>query len=247
MKYTMKMPYDMEELVPVVRTLTEKYTGKQSTSVTYEMAERLMGAVLFCINEYWQEAATKAVDTNELLKKDEKLPPKEAYEKGYQAVVRKVLRAKAVYEELITDFRWYGNLALYDTVLKGMPAFFTQYDARFFPQDHILTLDYPILRKLEKLCGVDRIYEYLQCIRLEQRILSGFSGDKAEKILKRHHAGYKELFLNLPSVLINTVIEEMTDSEAADSEATDSKKQFALELLIKEHYDGSQEILEYLR
>lgn len=43
------MEYTMEELVPVVGKLAEKYTAYESTSITYEKAEQLMGAVLYCI------------------------------------------------------------------------------------------------------------------------------------------------------------------------------------------------------
>lgn len=45
------MTYKMEELLPVVGKLAEKYTSFESTSVTYEKAEQLMGAVLYCIRE----------------------------------------------------------------------------------------------------------------------------------------------------------------------------------------------------
>ena len=42
------MDYEMEELVPIVGKLAEKYTANESTSITYEKAEQLMGAVLYC-------------------------------------------------------------------------------------------------------------------------------------------------------------------------------------------------------
>lgn len=37
--------YSMEELLPVVAWLTRKYTSNESTSITYEKARQLMGAV----------------------------------------------------------------------------------------------------------------------------------------------------------------------------------------------------------
>ena len=40
------MDYKMEELLPVVSELAQKYTGYESTSITYEKAQMLMGAVL---------------------------------------------------------------------------------------------------------------------------------------------------------------------------------------------------------
>lgn len=36
------MEYEMEELIPLVKELCDRYTGKESTSVTYEAAQRLM-------------------------------------------------------------------------------------------------------------------------------------------------------------------------------------------------------------
>ena len=42
----------MEELLPVVAALGEKYTGYEHSSVTYEKAQMLMEAVLYCIGEY---------------------------------------------------------------------------------------------------------------------------------------------------------------------------------------------------
>ena len=46
------MDYTMEELLPVVGKLMEKYTSLSSTSVTYETAQQLMGAVLYCLGSY---------------------------------------------------------------------------------------------------------------------------------------------------------------------------------------------------
>lgn len=45
------MSNKIEAILPLVKELTEKYTGKASTSVTYEVAQQLMGAALYCINE----------------------------------------------------------------------------------------------------------------------------------------------------------------------------------------------------
>ncbi len=43
--------YRMEELIPIVGRLAEKYTGFESSSITYEKAGQLMEAVLYCIHE----------------------------------------------------------------------------------------------------------------------------------------------------------------------------------------------------
>lgn len=43
--------YDMAELLPVAAWLTDKYTSRESSSVTYETAAVLMEAVCYCIQE----------------------------------------------------------------------------------------------------------------------------------------------------------------------------------------------------
>ena len=45
------MNYSVEELMPVFEKLAEKYAGYESTSITYEKAEQLMEAVIYCICE----------------------------------------------------------------------------------------------------------------------------------------------------------------------------------------------------
>ena len=47
----MQMNYEMEELLPIVGKLAGQYTSNESGSVTYETANQLMGAVIYCIRE----------------------------------------------------------------------------------------------------------------------------------------------------------------------------------------------------
>ena len=143
--------YELEELVPVVAKLTEKYTSKESTSVSYEKARQLMEAVIYCIHEC--EGGNQLVG-------NEKLQAKDAYEYGYQKLLQKVQQAQDAYSELIVDFNAFGNENYYDTVTKGIIGFFRYYDARFAPQDTILTMDYPTIRPIVRLNGIDAIEKY---------------------------------------------------------------------------------------
>ena len=51
------MEYELEELFPVVAELARKYTSGESTSITYERANHLMEAVLYCIHQCGSEYA----------------------------------------------------------------------------------------------------------------------------------------------------------------------------------------------
>lgn len=173
------MNYEMEELVPLVAKLANKYTGMDSSSLSYEAAEQLMGAVLYCIDATEQSAGqeeNKMVTTGYA-------SAKEAYENGYRCVVEKVEKTLQEYHALLKVFQSYHNVYLNDTILKGMPKFFQWYDVRFHPQNTILTLDYPILRDIHEQKGINAIAEYIRCIRLEhvikQLVVQYFEEDTA--------------------------------------------------------------------
>lgn len=190
------MEYTMEELVPIVGKLAEKYTAFESTSVTYEKAEQLMEAVLYCVREVElsgreqecgdgkaafenKDAGCKGAEIGEgevlpAKSEEQKMSAQKAYELGAVLVEKKVKRTLALYNELSTDFAYYENHCLYDVFVKGMPEFLKWYDVKFNPQDTILTLDYPVPKDLSKFTGIDEIYAYLNCIRLEQAFLKRF-------------------------------------------------------------------------
>lgn len=202
------MNVTMEELLPVVGKLTEKYTGLSSTSVTYETAHQLMEAVLYCLREAETEAKRKAMTEG----RGSVVPVSGSdsdlwlmYQQGYQVVLEKTVKAKKVYEQVISDFRSFGNCCYEDTVMNGMPEFFVRYDARFRPQDHLLTLDYPILQPMGKRKGIDAIYFYLSCILLEQRFLKKFPEPYARKVLEHYHEDYEEMIFNVASVILRNV------------------------------------------
>ena len=96
---------------------------------------------------------------------------------------RKVKKSLELYHKLLPEFSDYGNPYLSDTVLKGLPEFFQWYDAEFDPQNTILTLDYAVLRDLSSYTGVDRIYEYLLCVSMEQEFLKAFPEGLAGKLI----------------------------------------------------------------
>lgn len=127
----------MEELVPVTARLVQAYTGMESTSVSYETAQQLMEAVVYCIRELELSGQVPAAGP---------CPAQKAYELGKALVEQKVKDALDMYHGILPGFSSYGSCFLEDTVVKGLPEFFRNYDVKFRPQDTILTLDYPVLR-----------------------------------------------------------------------------------------------------
>lgn len=199
------MQYSMEELVPIVAMLTDKYTGKESTSITYEKAQQFMNAVIYCINE-WSRSQKASSDNSKkeqaaLVESTQKPSAKRAYEFGYHMIIQKVKNALKLYNDIMSDFDSYGIRSLEDTMIKGIPEFFKWYDAQFEPQNTILTLDYPVPLDLSKVCGVDAIYRYLKLIKNEQEYLKQFSREEVIIKLSAYHPQYEDLFENITEMI----------------------------------------------
>ena len=134
------MEYELTELLPIVESLSRKYTRNESTSISYETAQQLMEAVLYCIQELEHTSADLPAAV---------LSAADAYALGYEAVLRKTKQTAERYNALMEGFSSYGNRACEETIAQGFPAFFRWYDPLFAPQEHLLTLDYPLLRPLK--------------------------------------------------------------------------------------------------
>ncbi len=195
-----------EDILKIFQKLVFKYTSNESSSITYETANMLMGAIIYCIREYYTDDDKELYEDNFLRQGqddaglgnmiiNDKTNVEQAYLEGYEKVIKKVYRTKQIYDEIIDDFEDYGCLHYRDTILKGMPEFFLRYDPKFCPQDHLLTLDYPVMHLPEELTGIDRIYVYLLNIKKEKKYLDRFPVIKVIEILEKESPENEELYL----------------------------------------------------
>lgn len=214
-----EMPYEAEELMPVFQKLARRYTSNESTSVSYERAQVLMEAVLYCIREFFCPEDT-ALDCFQIKKKENGtflqgaalIPVETAYEEGLKRVREKAGRAKTCYDGILGHFSDYGLECLSDTVIHGMPAFFLYYDPWYEPQNHRLTLDYPILGGIGARTGVDAIFYYLQAIEMEQSFLEKMGEEYVREVLKSwgsHCFGgrqdYRGQFCNVAQIVLRSL------------------------------------------
>lgn len=191
----------MQELLPIAAKLAGKYTGGMSTSVTWEKAQELMEAVLYCIREYEQEQADGYAPAPAGGVRAE-----EVYQRGFELVVRKVKKMQAFYNRLARQFCSYGCKSLEDVMEKGFPEFFRRYDARFAPQHTLLTLDYPTILPVEGCSGIDAVEQYLGCLSLEQKFLGAFDETYVRNVLSSYDWNYREQFFNLCGVLLEHIL-----------------------------------------
>ncbi len=250
----------MEELLPVAAELLKRYTGGASTSVTYEKAQELMEAVLYCIREYEQEYRSDYAPAGPY-----RLSAEESYRKGFELVVRKVKKMRAFYNRISERFCSYGCRNYEDVMQKGMPEFFRRYDPRFAPQKTILTLDYPTLLPPKGAAGIDAIEQYLSGISLEQRFLAAFEEQEVCRILSAFDWNYREQFYNLCAVVLQNVIgcvlmakpprepacpehlERLEQWQSGRSRENIQEELCALlKRLVEERFQGNELLYEYL-
>ena len=300
------MQYKTEELIPIVAKLAEKYTAKESTSITYEKAQQLMGAVIYCICEY--EAAQKqsfvqkhlfsekeyytennlftetktSFEKREMYSQETEKPSSshgpcvhitessvsamKAYETGAALVEQKVKASLQMYNEMMKSFSDYENVCLYDTAAKGLPEFFKWYDCRFAPQNTILTLDYPVIMDLSPYTGIDRIYEYILCIRIEQRFLKKYPQQFVMEIFEKYSKRYRTMIDNLCEIVLMNICghilaEKKLDElhfeaeeyqillEKVGTKSLSEMKIFlknTVEKMVREYYENDENMIVYL-
>lgn len=236
--------YQMEELIPIVAMLADKYTSKESTSITYEKAQQLMDAVLYCINEAEQEAQYLPVV-------NDKRDANSMYNLGLTTVKKQVQKTLNIYNDLMKSFEYYENISLRDTVIKGMPEFFKRYNYKFCPQDEILTLDYPVLLDLSEYNGIDKIYRYILCIQMEQKFLKAFSYSDIIGMLENQNPEHRYMIDNLCENVLTEILSKLVYAGLDDIGKMDVNELIqilsdAVEKLVNEHYDNDRMLMEYL-
>ena len=251
------MKYEMEELLPIVAALAEQYTSKESTSVSYEQANRLMEAVLYCIDQCSEGGQ---------LASNRGLTAREAYEWGYELVVQKVKRTQEIYNEMIVEFCTYGNENYEASVKRAIPGFFQYYDAKFAPRETIITMDYPTICLITDETGINAVAKYVEYIFYEQKFLRALPQEYVCDILFRFQPDYGKQFYNICQIIIRHILGHMLIGEPLGNRA--GEKEYAtlgkliletdaghleklierlLHQLIFEKYEGDQMLECYLQ
>lgn len=252
------MDYQMEELLPIVSELAQKYAGYESTSITYEKAQSLMEAVLFCLSEYNSSAK------DSLVQKD--ISVKEQYNIGAKLLFEKVENIRKIFNEISFQFVDFGVKCLYDTVQKGIPQFLKWYDIKFCPQNMILTLDYPLLIDCSSLTGADAVYKYIRAIQTEQIFLRKFDRNYVMLVLEKYNSEYRDMIENICSIVLTNIIghiaikKPFNDIDFLYEEYLQLSKIFAgksipdienvvkdlIKKIVSQFYENDMDMLEYL-
>lgn len=249
------MDFEMEDLIPIVKRLSEKYTSKESSSITYDKAMQLMEAVLYCIHE----------EQTEFTITSGKEDAKRVYQAGYENVLIKLQNTQKQYNEMMDFFNAWENDNYRLTVTKAIPGFFRYYDPMFFPQNSVITMDYPILESMMGLTGVDAVQKYINAIYLEQTFFSKLSDGFMKSVLSSYQADYQKLFINICRIPLRSIIGCMMIQKkigelsipnhyeqlkemilSMTKEQLNQKLISLLRVLVDCQYDGDEQLYRYL-
>ncbi len=232
------MDYQMNELIPIVAMLADKYTSKESTSISYERANQLMEAAIYCMaqcNKPFQLTASH------------KLAALEVYKHGYQNLVKKVSDAQTQYNQMIADFYDYGNENYRDTVIKAIAGFFQYYDPVFAPQETIISMDYPTIYPIENLKGIDAIATYIEYIGFEQRFLNALPQGYIYGVLYNYQTNYRKQFYNICRIIFRHILGHMLIGKRLGESVSQEDYEILTSLILKNDKDCLETmLLKYL-
>lgn len=231
------MKYEMEELVPIVAGLADQYTSKESTSISYERANHLMEAVLYCIDQ---------CSDGRQLTGGRGLTAKMAYEYGYELVIQKVKRTQELYNEMIMEFCAYGNENYELSVERAIPGFFRYYDAKFAPRETIITMDYPTICPITDETGINAVAKYVEYISYEQRFLRALPQEYVCDILFRFQPDYGKQFYNICQIIIRHILGHMLIGEPLGNRAGEKEYATLGKLILETDAEHLEKLIERL-
>lgn len=129
------------------------------------------------------------------------------YRNGSHLIKTLYMDVVDIYQELMADFDHYGVDIYYETLTRSMGEFFINYDMRFNPQDHLLSLDYPLMVSDKTLRGIKQIDHYSRGITIENQFLAFFDSSYVRKVVRNVSLGNtSDYFGNICEiVLLDTV------------------------------------------
>lgn len=185
---------DLQILLPRLWELlgkqTERYTSKDSTSVTIETAQELLASLWYTITVDLDETGTPY---NRLLS-DELMP----FVKQGQTILQDKLEAtKRLWEAVYRTSPEIQNYYYTDT-LRGIGDYLKRYDLFYFAHRKPSFIDYPLLNATsETIQGLTYTEQYLKGMLAENLLIHGFEKNAVICVLQTDAPDYQEHYLNL--------------------------------------------------
>lgn len=193
----------MSELALLFKKRMSMFTGGDSTSAPVEMAEQILLSIQYCLNGYRKMPKDQGSNEHGLLPKE---PVEECFQKGLKIEERNIKTAKLLLTRLQSSVLPTSNLAYRDTLQRGIPLFFQQYDVQFGAHLDGGSIDYPLAAPVIELSGIEAMLEYLTRLQIEADFISNFSPKAIEVLLNGYSAEYEVLLINIFELVMHNAL-----------------------------------------
>lgn len=184
------------QLTPLLAELILKYTRGESSSVTVETAQRLLGSILYSIDACLRSFSHKEAALLCL----QNCRASEMYTRGQALIATYLEQTWLLYEKVRAHKLHVPLKAYHSTIDKDIPDFLNNYDLLFNAQDTMANMDYPLLFDDMRLQGVLYINQYLRKLSMETDYCHMFFPTETNKLLFDYGRVYR---LDISGSLIN--------------------------------------------
>lgn len=181
------------QYLELLKLKIEKYNGFESSSIKADTAKMIMESNIYTINLYLRSKSKNNIDESII----------DLYNKGRRLIDIKISVSKLLYKKVLNNLLQTNNETYNSTITKGINGFFKVYDPDYNAMDIKITADYPLYNNLiGKLEGIEFIENYLQSLYYENEFCKMFSNRKIENLLYSYSRGYKDLIINIFSIVL---------------------------------------------
>lgn len=178
------------EMMALLAKLTQKVTHGASTSVRVETAQRLLSSAAYCIGHGLKalgsaEAALGVICDTAV---------STLHAQGHERVDTSVAEARALLSKVQKGMLRTANLAYNDTLIHGLPLFFSAYDSEYGAHESPGSIDYPVCR-VPDLTGVEYMLAYLKRADMENRFCR--AAGYTDALLRGYHKDGRQLLVSL--------------------------------------------------
>ncbi|MEN6391415.1 MAG: DUF6179 domain-containing protein [Syntrophomonas sp.] len=223
-----------EQLMPLLAELILKYTRGESSSVTVETAQRLLGSLLYSTDAYLKSFRHKEAAINCLTSSC----PAEIYGKG-QALISTCLEQTRILYQEVKERKMNIPIKGYNySIDEDLPDFLNQYDPLFNAQDTMAGIDYPLFSDNMRLQGIFYIEQYLKKLSMETDFCHLFSPADINQLLRDYGRVYRidiaEALINVFEIIfINSVFSFLACSPPGDLSISNSQIN-----MLQHHFDA---------
>lgn len=189
-------------LIALLAFKVDQFTHGNSSSVRVEIAEMLMKSNLFTIGHHLKSFTSP----DDALKCILTTPLKEVYHLGLIRVHTSVEHAKKLHKVVLKNHTQTNNETYNETLIDGIKGFFKLYDPNFEAHNIHITADYPTVKPITHLDGIEFILAYLKAIYHENQFCQLFDSTDIHLYLRGLHPQYEVLIINIFEPLLTGAI-----------------------------------------